>query len=119
MRKFSVPSYRTYNVLYLIVASLILTLLLRGKATHPGVILGLVSIVFGIQLIAQALKADPLPRLLFAVVLIVIEIIACFVVGLGSDAQELWLSTWYAISSILLGLDVIVRRLHNTRNRHF
>ncbi|MCF8568350.1 hypothetical protein LLE49_26885 [Alicyclobacillus tolerans] len=118
MQKFRFPSYTTYSVLYLIAISLILTLLLRGKATHPGMVLGLVSIVFGLQLISRALTTTGTSRVVSAAVFIVVEIIACLIVGFGSDGQELWLSTWYAISSILVVVEHELRRF-SRRSRRF
>lgn len=121
MRRFSFPAYKTYNVLYLILVSLLLTFLLRGKATHPGMVLGLVAIILGLQIITRTVDVhqSPMRRLIAVGSFIVLEGFACLVVGLGTDSQELWLSTWYAISSTLLIVDSELRRFFRLRRRYF
>lgn len=103
-------AYRTYGVLYVMAVALIVTLLLRGEATHQGMVLGLVSILFGLQLLARALRKQHTQARLALGVFLIVEITACVVLIGNSDPAELWLATWYALSAIGLMIDTWLRR---------
>ncbi len=110
-------SYRAFNVVYVMAIALVITILFRGKATHPGLVLGLVTIVFALQLLTRALTYGGDASLVHLIVLVLVVLFAVIMVIIGRDPSELWLSTWYALCSIGLLVDGALRR--NARSDDF
>ncbi|MFD1677468.1 hypothetical protein [Alicyclobacillus fodiniaquatilis] len=113
MHKFRVPSYQMYGVLYLLILAIIFTILLSGKVTHQGMVLGLVSIVMGLLLIYRSIRSSQMTLLINAALFIVLEVMACIVVGVGSDPTELWFASFYSLFSLFLLLDILVQRIRS------
>ncbi len=109
MERLNLPGYEKYGAVYLIAASLLVTILFESKSTHPGLVLGLVAIILGIQLFHRALRAHPSALLPIAITFVFMEIVAIIVVIIGWDPRESWITTWLALSSIGLMLDELAR----------
>ncbi|WDL95321.1 hypothetical protein [Alicyclobacillus sp. ALC3] len=110
-------SYRVFNVVYVMAIALIITILLGGTATHPGLVLGLVTLVFGLQLLTRVLTYGGDASLIHLIVLVAVVVFAIMMVTIGGDARELWVSTWYLLCSIGLLADGALRR--NSRLDNF
>lgn len=109
MNRLNIPGYEKFSVLYVVAAALLLTILLDKKATHPGLVLGLVAIILGFQLARRAIYARPSALVPILIALVFVEIVAIVVVIIGWDPRESWISTWLALCSIGLMIDDVFR----------
>ncbi len=109
MRKNCKLLYSNYTVLYLSLFSVIIVALIGQKATHPGMALVLVSIFAGLLLMLRAYLSKGISLLLHICVFTVLEVVACLVIGSDRGLLELWFGSLYAILTILLGVDLVVR----------
>jgi hypothetical protein len=117
MRGRGFASLRPYMTVCLFILAVILTCMLGGKATHQGMVLGLVSIVMGLLIIYLTRNADRVMIQVNAVMFVILELAACVVVWLGSDPVELWFASCYAIFSILMLLELFWQRMNQSRWR--
>ncbi|MCL6453872.1 MAG: hypothetical protein K6T78_09720 [Alicyclobacillus sp.] len=112
------PSFRVFGAVYLMLVALLITALLGGKATHPGMVLGLAAIVLGLLLLGRAMAArNQMSALLCAGICVLVEIVACFIVGFATDPTELWFATFYGVFGVLLGLEGVLKRVYETTRR--
>lgn len=112
MQNWKLPSYRIFSVVYALLLALILTVVIR-ISTHQGFVLGIVAVLTGLILIERSFKTSSEALMLNGIVFVVLEIIACIVVLINRDLAELWFASFYAIFSILLVAERIVRRLYS------
>lgn len=109
-------SYRTFNVVYVMAIALVITILFRGKATHPGLVLGLVTLIFGLQLLTRALTYGGDASLIQLIALVLVVVFAVIMLLVGRDRNELWLSTWYALCCVGLLVDGALHRADRSNN---
>jgi ABC-type branched-subunit amino acid transport system permease subunit len=110
MRNFKRPVYQNYSTVYILVIAIVLTAIIGGKATHQGVVLGLVSIVVGLLLIYRSRNSHKSLVLINTVVFCLLELTACIVVAFGGDPTELWFASFYAIFALLMVFESMVMR---------
>lgn len=108
--------HQKYSTLYLLVLAIVFTVIIGGKVTHQGMVLGLISIVTGLLLIYRSRFGHHTAVLIHTVLFCILEIIACIVVASAGDATELWFASLYAIFSILMVLELILMKRSRDRN---
>lgn len=103
--------FRTFGVIYVMAAALILTILFRGAATHPGVVLSIITVLFALQLLHRVLTVTREAALLYSVVLILVVVFSIIILLIGVSRNDLWLSTWYGLCGVgMLAGNVLQRQ---------
>jgi hypothetical protein len=106
--KIKMPSFKIYRLWYLFGGAILFTLLLRGWATHPGMILGWVSLFTGGMLIYEVSNGPREARMSGIFLVVIIELIAIIVVNTDNDPLEIWVGVVYGVlSTVLIGLRVL------------
>ncbi|GMA56536.1 hypothetical protein C7445_101254 [Alicyclobacillus sacchari] len=94
-------SIGTFGVVYLMLAAVILTALMAGLSTHPGVVLSIVTLLTAL-LIFRRLRASRGTALsIHLALLILIIVVGLLVVGFGGDRTELWFASCYGVFDAL------------------
>ncbi|MCY0892170.1 MAG: hypothetical protein OWR52_01490 [Acidibacillus sp.] len=100
-RKLTVQKvWRTSGLAILFLIALILTLLIRGYATHPGVHLAGVAVV--LDLVIWKTRRNLARHLIGWVAIIIANGSALAVINWGNDPTELWTTSVLGLLSILL-----------------
>lgn len=100
--------YSLFGVVYLLALSALVTLLIGGKATHQGLVLGIMALVTGALLVRRAQSARNRPLAAEAGMFIVVELVAIIAIAVNNDPAELWLATCYGVFSFLMVIESIV-----------
>jgi hypothetical protein len=104
---------RDFNAIYAMVLAFVIAIIIGGKVTHQGFVLGMVSIVTGLLLIYRSWRAPKRSVLVNTVIFVAIELTACVVDYIGNDPTELWLTSLYAIYSTVLICEMLAQRYLN------
>ena len=105
--------FKDFSAIYAMVLAYVIALIIGGKVTHQGFVLGIVSIVTGLLLIYRSWRAPKRSILVNTVLFVAIELTACVVDDIGNDPTELWFASLYAIYSTLLICEMLAQRYFN------
>ncbi|CAM3926358.1 hypothetical protein ALPO108162_13015 [Alicyclobacillus pomorum] len=108
---------KDFSAIYAMVLACVIALIIGGKVTHQGFVLGIVSIVTGLLLIYRSWRAPKRSLLVNTVIFVAIELTACVVDFIGNDPTELWFASLYAIYSTLLICEMLAQRYFNRHTR--
>jgi hypothetical protein len=102
------PSFQIYRLWYFLVGAILITLLLKNYASHPGMILGWVSLITGGTLLYEVIQGSKDARLAGIILIVFIELVAVIILNTDNDPLEIWLGVVYGIlSTALIGLRVL------------
>jgi hypothetical protein len=104
---------KDFSAIYAMVLAFVMAIIIGGKVTHQGFVLGMVSIVTGLLLIYRSWRAPKRSVLVNTGIFIAIELTACVVDYIGNDPTELWFASLYAIYSTLLICEMLAQRYFN------
>jgi len=104
---------KDFSAIYAMVFAYVISIIIGGKVTHQGFVLGIVSIVTGLLLIYRSWRAPKRSILVNTVLFVAIELTACVVDYIGNDPTELWFASLYAIYSTLLICEMLAQRYSN------
>lgn len=90
--------YRSYGVELLLALALVLTLILGGFATHPGIHVAGAALLLNLAVWRRATRGTAI----HIIVMLLLDIVALITIIVGTDPFELWLSTFYGLTAILL-----------------
>ncbi|SDW09271.1 hypothetical protein [Alicyclobacillus hesperidum] len=100
-------SIGTFGVVYLMLAAVILTTLMAGFATHPGVVLGIMTLLSALVMVHR-LRSSRGPSFHVHLALLVLTVlVGLLVISFGSDRTELWFATCYGLFNVLYLLELM------------
>jgi predicted membrane channel-forming protein YqfA (hemolysin III family) len=108
---------KDFSAIYAMILAFLIAIIIGGKVTHQGFVLGMVSIVTGLLLIYRSWRAPKRSVLVNTVIFVAIELTACVVDFIGNDPTELWFASLYAIYSTVLICEILALRYLNRNPR--
>ncbi|WP_067623940.1 hypothetical protein [Alicyclobacillus acidiphilus] len=110
MKKPTMVSIGTFSVAYIMVAAVILTGLMAGFSTHPGIVLGMITIATALIIGQRLRRAHGVASTVNMALLVLVILVALIMIAVGNDHAELWFASCYAIFDILSILEIIFVR---------
>lgn len=110
MKKPTMISVGSFGIAYIMIVAIILTALMAGFSTHPGIVLGVITIATALIIAQRVRSAHGLAATVSLALLILVILIALIIIAIGNDRAELWFASCYAIFDILSILEIIFVR---------
>ncbi|QSO51187.1 hypothetical protein JZ785_20375 [Alicyclobacillus curvatus] len=101
--------FAPYYPAYLLALSVIIPVVIGQKSAHPGFALGLVTIITSLLILAKGVTTRGASLWVYGSVFAIVVLLGVIAVASFRDPGEIWLTTCFAVFSILLAFDMLTR----------